>query len=356
MIKNTPALKQFFQAKTVLLTLLLFTASLSVMAAGIPELYTPLPALSAKDLAVIVNDEDPLSVRIAQYYQSQRNISAEQMLHIHFDPALKIMPVDKFQAIKRQVDQQTPATVQAFVLTWMLPYRVGCMSITSAFAAGYDEAFCAKGCKATRSSPYFNSASEQPYKDFGWRPTMALAGENFEQVKALIDRGVAADYSNPTGTGYLLKTSDKSRSSRGMQFFETAHLFKGLWNIKYLEQDYIENRKDVMFYFTGLAKVPKINENTYLPGAIADHLTSAGGILSGSSQMSALQWLKAGATASYGAVVEPCNFVQKFPQVAVLLYNYLRGSSLIEAYWKSVAWPGQGIFIGEPLAKPFAFQ
>ena len=35
---------------------------------------------------------------------------------------------------------------------------------------------------------------------------------------------------------------------------------------------------------------------------------------------------------------------------------YLRGNSLIEAYWKSVAWPGQGIFIGEPLAKPFAYK
>ncbi len=35
---------------------------------------------------------------------------------------------------------------------------------------------------------------------------------------------------------------------------------------------------------------------------------------------------------------------------------YIRGNSLIEAYWKSVAWPGQGIFVGEPLAKPFAYQ
>lgn len=26
---------------------------------------------------------------------------------------------------------------------------------------------------------------------------------------------------------------------------------------------------------------------------------------------------------------------------------------LIEAYWKSVAMPGQGIFIGEPLANPY---
>ena len=34
--------------------------------------------------------------------------------------------------------------------------------------------------------------------------------------------------------------------------------------------------------------------------------------------------------------------------------HYLQGETLIEAYWKSVAMPGQGIFIGEPLARPFA--
>jgi hypothetical protein len=35
---------------------------------------------------------------------------------------------------------------------------------------------------------------------------------------------------------------------------------------------------------------------------------------------------------------------------------YLRGSTLIEAYWKAVAMPGQGLFIGEPLAAPFGRQ
>lgn len=33
--------------------------------------------------------------------------------------------------------------------------------------------------------------------------------------------------------------------------------------------------------------------------------------------------------------------------------HYLRGETLIEAYWKSLSMPGQGIFIGEPLANPF---
>jgi len=38
----------------------------------------------------------------------------------------------------------------------------------------------------------------------------------------------------------------------------------------------------------------------------------------------------------------------------VLLLHYAQGSTVIEAYWKSVAWPQQGVFIGEPLAAPFA--
>jgi hypothetical protein len=63
--------------------------------------------------------------------------------------------------------------------------------------------------------------------------------------------------------------------------------------------------------------------------------------------------LSAGATASYGAVEEPCNFTQKFSKASVLIDQYYRGATLIEAYWKSVQWPGQGLFVGEPLAKPF---
>jgi hypothetical protein len=69
--------------------------------------------------------------------------------------------------------------------------------------------------------------------------------------------------------------------------------------------------------------------------------------------MSSLRWLEAGATASYGTVVEPCNLPAKFPNPAIVIARYVSGETLIEAYWKSVAMPGQGIFIGEPLADPF---
>ena len=69
--------------------------------------------------------------------------------------------------------------------------------------------------------------------------------------------------------------------------------------------------------------------------------------------MPALAWLEAGATASYGTVAEPCNFTQKFPDASIVMRAYLSGDTALEAYWKSVVWPGQGLFIGEPLARPF---
>ena len=110
----------------------------------------------------------------------------------------------------------------------------------------------------------------------------------------------------------------------------------------------------MLFYFTGVASVASLTTNTFKPGAAADHLTSYGGMLTNSPQMSALKWLQAGATASYGTVVEPCNYTSKFPNPKVMMQHYLAGETMIEAYWKSVAWPGEGVFIGEPLARPFS--
>jgi uncharacterized protein (TIGR03790 family) len=323
--------------------------------AEIPALYRPVKALNSHDLAVIVNDQDPLSLQIANYYQQQRHIPDEQMVHISFSPNRAILSKLEFQTLKQQVDAQTPKHVQAFALTWMQPFRVECMSITTAFATGFDPAFCAAPCAETRKSPYYAAEIDQPYKTLAWRPTMMLAGKTFADVKALIDTGVAADYAQPQGSAYLLKTSDNARSSRAALFPDIAEKFKRFWQVKYLEQDYIAGESDVMFYFTGHKQVPYLADNHYLPGAVADHLTSKGGVLSGTDQMSVVEWLKAGVTASYGAVIEPCNFPAKFSNPALLMYFYLRGSTVLEAYWKSVAEPGQGIFVGEPLAKPFAY-
>lgn len=319
---------------------------------GVEELESAVPGLDATELGIIVNDADPLSVRIADYYRVRRGIPAANVVHVRL-PAGAVLPARQFARIKRAVDTRTPARVQAYALAWTEPYRVACMSVTSAFAYGFDQRFCAQSCRDTPVSPYFNSKSRRPYHDYHMRPAMLLAARDFAQAKALIDRGVAADGSLPFGTAYLLDTSDKLRDVRASTY-AFASLFTSLRiRVQILRADALHNRSDVLFYFTGLPRVADLNSLHFVPGAIADHLTSFGGELMGSPQMSSLEWLEAGATGSYGTVVEPCNYPAKFPSVPIVMQRYLAGETLIEAYWKSVAEPSQGVFIGEPLARPF---
>jgi uncharacterized protein (TIGR03790 family) len=321
------------------------------MAALMPS---PARALDHTQLAVIINTWDPLSVRIGEYYSAQRRISFQNVIKVGFPPGKTALTRKEFGALKAWVDEQTLPAVQAYALTWVAPYRVECMSITSAFAFGFDPASCAEGCKPTRPSPYFNSPVRLPFTQLGMRPTMAIAAASFEHAKELIDRAVESDGSFPAGTAYLLSTSDKQRNVRSASYRAVEKIVNRRIGVRRLQQDVLTDKTDVLFYFTGKAKVEGLETLRFLPGAIADHLTSAGGELtSDSGQMSALRWLEAGATGSYGAVVEPCNFAQKFPHPAIAIGRYLQGETLIEAYWKSVAMPGQGVFIGEPLAAPF---
>lgn len=352
---NFLALSRFPRlALFLLITLLSATFVASSPLAATAQILLPRTGISAEELALIINDEDPFSRQIGEYYQKARHIPAANLIHVRFPPGRSALGKDEFAQLKAEIERATPAHIQAYAVAWSSPYRVGCMSMTSALAFGFDEDYCSTNCGKTEPSPYFNSPSQYPAGEHKMRPAMMLAGSNFEQVRALIDRGIAADQSFPAGRAYLLSTPDKARSVRAAYFELTARELAGVFPIEILETGAIEDRHDVLFYFTGLPQVPQLKTLDFLPGALADHLTSFGGQLTDSSQMSSLHWLEAGATASYGTVVEPCNHPQKFPFPAVAMFHYASGASAIEAYWKSVAWPGEGLFVGEPLARPFA--
>jgi uncharacterized protein (TIGR03790 family) len=313
----------------------------------------PVWGLTPAQLAVIVNTADPLSISIANYYVLKRHIPSRNVIPVRFDPARDELPDAEFAGIKAAVDARADSRIQAYALTWARPYRVGCMSITAAFAFGVDAKYCASGCKLTQVSSYFNAATSRPYSDLHIRPTMSIAALDLPQAKALIDRGVQSDGSMPHGTAYLVMTDDAARNVRTIEYGQVrARQWRGV-TIIIGHGAAVRDRDDVMFYFIGEATVPALTSNRFLPGAVADHLTSFGGMLTDSGQMSALRWLEAGATGSYGTVVEPCNFPGKFPHVGLVMSHYLAGETLIEAYWKSVAMPGQGLFIGDPLAAPF---
>jgi uncharacterized protein (TIGR03790 family) len=316
----------------------------------------PPSRLRPMDLAVVINTSDPLSVLIGNYYVRRRHIPKSNVVHVHFDYQRDELPVGDFTLLKANIDKQVPHQIQAFALTWARPYRVGCMSITAAFAFGFDEKYCASGCKYTWPDPYFNSSTARPYDDLHIRPTMSIAAIDFDRAQALIERGIRADRTEPHGTAYLLSTDDIPRDARAVEYAPAGPFARPRVEVEILHASGLKDRQDVLFYFIGASSVPTLETNLFLPGAIADHLTSFGGMLSDSPQMSSLRWLEAGATGSYGTVVEPCNILGKFPDVRMIFAHYLAGETLIEAYWKSVLMPGQGLFIGEPLAAPFSTQ
>jgi uncharacterized protein (TIGR03790 family) len=308
--------------------------------------------LVAARLAVIFNLDDAASSSVARYYATQREIPAENILGIHL-PSVNVLQPNEFGPIRQQLLDRLPVQVQSLLLVWSKPYAVGCMSITSAFAAGYRGEFCPIECARTPLSPLFDSDGWLPADTVGWWPAMLLPSDDARLAHELIRRGMEADSGHPPGTLYLVRTADRARNVRASTYPYVQELLAHRLRIVQLSAPVTVDVADAIGYFTGAMHVEELPRVRFRPGAAADHLTSSGGRLEGGSQMSALAWLQQGATASYGSVSEPCALLEKFPNVEILFEHYIHGETLMEAYWKSVAMPGQGLFIGEPLARPY---
>lgn len=99
---------------------------------GKRPLHVELPrsGIKAQELALIVNTRDPLSIKIAEYYQQKRQIPAANVIEVQFAPGKRVLSRVEFAALKAQVDAAIPATIQAYALAWKMPYRVECMSMT----------------------------------------------------------------------------------------------------------------------------------------------------------------------------------------------------------------------------------
>lgn len=315
--------------------------------------------LTAKDLGVVINQDDPYSVQVGEYYARVRRIPEDQILRLPL-PIKSTLTPQEFEDLNKRIDGFFADRVQGLALTWRQPYGVDCNSITGALAMGYDGKLCANTCGASRSSSYFGSISTKPLKDYRMRLSMLLASRDVDSAKALIDRGVKSDGTlglrgaTPVNV-HFVTTSDAIRSQRQVFFPPAGPVRQFGINVSLDQAESLKNKERVLMYLTGRASVDWLDTVDFVPGALADHLTSFGGVLDKPhGQMTVLSWIDAGATASYGTTSEPCSHLQKFPNPQALLLFYLQGATALEAYWKSVMWPQQGLFVGEPLAAPFS--
>jgi len=310
-------------------------------------------SLTADRLGVVYDTGSPASVRIAAYYAARRAVPAANLIGISV-PEQPVLGRADLARLRGVLLDRLPSSVQSLLLVWSEPYAVECMSITTGFAAGYQPGFCEPGCARTTGNPLYDTQDWLPADTIGWLPSMLLPSDDEALARAVIDRGVAADASRPPGIAYLVRTQDGSRNVRAAAYADVQVLVGSRVRVLEKTTPIRGALPDAIAYFTGAERVAELQQINFRPGAAADHLTSTGGALLSTPQMSALEWLRQGATGSYGTVTEPCNHPGKFPSPSVFLDHYLHGDSLLEAYWKSVAMPGQGLFIGEPLARPFA--
>lgn len=331
-----------------------------------------------QEVLVVVNDTSPLSQEVGLTYARLRGMHERQILHLTNVVTENMQIVSFSNDVRHVVLDYLAASglsnqVQYVVFAPEFPYRVHDLPYTNYHWSSlsscmyYDYRFSANaitaGCllSAEASNVYFGTerAFERAATPEG---RYLLSGQlyawNGDEARRLVRRAQGADGGAATGTAYLLHTTDSARNVRWRDFEEARYrslLQAGSngWAIQ--DADAVTGAVDVLGYLTGLGRVTGVHANTYHPGAYADNLTSYGGYLidAPSDQMSMLEWIRAGAAGTYGTIVEPCNYTEKYAD-PMLLARYERGFTLGEALYLSVQNPYQGLLVGDPLCAPFA--
>lgn len=333
---------------------------------------------SGLNVLVVVNPNSPNSVELGNYYCERRHVPPQNVVRLRnwtggnvgwtraqfqsslLDPVLE-------QCSARRLDRQ----IDFVLLSMDIPYRIteaGSVNTTTAvlfYGFKPDTAPPGAGlasCTLPPASSNSYAFSEGIFRDSppGTAPTnaflaMMLTASSVAQAKFVVDQGVACDGTFPAQTAYLAKTTDTTRTVRYVLFddaiFDTRIL--GNYSLVRTDEDSPYGLTGLLGYQTGLYQF-NILSNAFVPGAMADNLTSFGGmIFVPNDQTTVLAFLNAGASGTYGTVVEPCPDLEKFPSPRDYFYQ-ARGFSLAECYYMSLRNPYQGLLVGEPLAAPFA--
>ena len=340
---------------------------------------------SGLNVAVVVNQNSADSVELGNYYCEQRGVPPQNVLRINWSGGNTIWTTSDFDTVLRMplttmlASRQLTNQIEVVLLSMDIPYRVtlttgssatsGANSTTAALFYGFKPDGCTNcptglpschlapastnlyaGCEGIfRQTPSFTAANNS------WL-VMMITASNLAQAKQIVNNGVSGDVTFPTQKVFLAKTTDVDRNVRYSAFdnvvFDTQ-LCRN-YSVQRTNSNAAFNLGVLLGYQTGLYNYSVAPAN-FVPGAMADNLTSYGGALFEPNGDQAYLWnvLLAGAAASYGTVVEPCAHSEKFPSPQNYFYQ-ARGFSIAECYYQSLTNPYQGILVGEPLAAPFA--
>lgn len=182
------------------------------------------------------------------------------------------------------------------------------------------------------------------------------AGTSLPQAIEALRRSAASDFTHPQGSFYFTLTDDIRTTTRQLGIFAAVDDLKLMGFEAEIVKDALPTGKtSVLGLQFGTPSFDWNSSNSqFMPGAIADNLTSLGGVMTpGAGQTNLSELIKAGAAGSSGAVTEPYALQEKFPHSNMYVL-YARGASLAEAFYLSVTGPYQLLIVGDPLCQPFS--
>lgn len=178
-------------------------------------------------------------------------------------------------------------------------------------------------------------------------------GTTVVEVIENLRRGASSDHTNPTEEIIFFENENIRSTCRAWQYPAVIEELESLGITAKIATQFPDKRTSFLGLFLGAAKTPSLQSYEFVPGSIAEHLTSHAGNFDAYLQHKCTRWLRNGVTASSGTIAEPYALWSKFPH-ARLFAHYAKGCTVLESFFQAIRCPLQTFLVGDPLAAPFA--
>jgi hypothetical protein len=339
-------------------------------------------ALSPADLLVVVNTAEPASREVANWFVDLRGVPGERVIPVRLDPAHHSLQIgtNGFRTLILQPVSETATArglagqVTAWIYSAGFPTTVRTdpeMSLTGFTFTGGQIPPADRVKNGTYISPYFAGPGERapPGPVAGLRvrqaglgagaplPCLMLGvtrkfGNTPQTLVEMLQRGVAAEASRTAGPVWFLRQNDVRWTCREWQMAPTVEELRGLGVEAAIVGNLRRSAPPLAGFMTGAQRIDLEQMPPFLPGALAEHLTSFAAYYQAMNQMRCTAWFEQGASGSAGTVTEPFAIWTKFPH-ARLFAHYARGATLLESFQQAIACPFQTLVLGDPLCRPY---
>jgi hypothetical protein len=185
--------------------------------------------------------------------------------------------------------------------------------------------------------------------------TLGFAGQNgntMTEILAALQKGKQADGTHPDGTVYFVTNTDVRSTCRQWEFAPAVAELRTIGISACITNALPIAGTNVLGILCGMADMEIGQGIGFVPGAMAEHLTSFGAAFDIAGQTKVSDWIRAGATATAGTVTEPFSNWAKFTH-ARYFTHLAAGCTTVEAFFQALRCPLQTLLLGDPLASPW---